>query len=202
MGKKSRSKKFNRKLRAESETVFNKYDKDQKTEIRRILIVIVSLLFIFFIIKDFDFMQTNISVEYIFIPISGLFFLWSIYNVFRQFNVKSWKKTYCKIIDTKIESNIDGRGNRTYTPLVFFRYSFDNNTYDSHNISFGQRALFTYNGASKILDNFEPQSKDFCYVNPENPKNAVLRIKFKPFIPITLFILSIGIMILYYKFTL
>ena len=100
-----------------------------------------------------------------------LLFMTLISPLYRNYQAKTWEKTPCKIISCEFDME-------NYIELEY-QYEIDNNIVTSHNYSYNPFSI-NYKKIPKLKKLYIPGTNSFCYVNPENPKNAVISLKSYP----------------------
>jgi len=99
--------------------------------------------------------------------------------IYRILNAVNWEETPCEIIssDVRIEQDSDGT---SYSVDVYYRYTFQGTEYRSNRYSFFGNLSGGSRGQQKIVDRYPEGSADgkhpnaVCYVDPDDPQNAVL----------------------------
>ena len=106
--------------------------------------------------------------------IFGYFILFK--PLYMCYHAKKWQKVPCTIIHSKVKSNSDGDG-VTYSIDTLFKYRYKGKLYKSDTYDFTEGSSSGYAGKEIIVDNYPPGSVTYCYVNPQNPYQAVLSRK-------------------------
>jgi hypothetical protein len=77
---------------------------------------------------------------------------------------------------------------------VLYQYTYENNTYQSDRYCFLSTDPFFYVGLNRIFEAQRTSREIPCYVNPANPKQAILKRDFQPYLLLTLISpVSIGV---------
>ncbi|MGE0269428.1 MAG: DUF3592 domain-containing protein [Candidatus Omnitrophota bacterium] len=97
--------------------------------------------------------------------------------VVKSLNAAAWERVEAQVLKSEVKTNHDSDGN-TYKPDVRFRYSYDGYTYESDKYSF---ISFVSTGSEKSVRrdvrSVPVGSRPMAYVNPKNPKEAVLSVR-------------------------
>ena len=96
---------------------------------------------------------------------------------------RDWIERPCKIISAKVNSRGSRKVNSresekatTHRIDIVYEYEYDGKTYkcDRYDFMGGGNSLF-YKGKLKVVREYKEAEKPTCFVNPENPSEAVLR---------------------------
>ena len=89
---------------------------------------------------------------------------------------KNWQMYPCKIIDSEVITRKYPREDRKYHNVkILYEYVINDVKYQSEQCGFGSYSHFSdYEEASDIVRQYPSQKQTVCYVNPANPKDAVL----------------------------
>lgn len=90
-----------------------------------------------------------------------------------------WVKTPCTIVSSKVESS-EETGVRFYRPDVRYLYYFNRARYRASTIWFIKHDTETLAEATSVVQRYPQGLETHCYVNPNDPKSAVLQRGFKP----------------------
>ncbi len=104
-----------------------------------------------------------------------LFFVIPIYGVLRA---RSWVETPCTIVSSEVKTHHDDEG-ETYSIYIVYNYTFDGRQYQSERYDFAMGSSSGYKGKKRIVDQHPPGSQHVCYVDPNNPKEAVINRSFR-----------------------
>ncbi len=107
---------------------------------------------------------------------AGCFFFYSValkplWNVWRA---SDWKIVPCRIVSSEVKRSGGGSDGVTYKVAILYAYQVDGRTFQSDRYSFFTIGSSGYSGKKEIVDQYRPWSGAICYVNPENPEEAVL----------------------------
>ena len=99
------------------------------------------------------------------------FFFWV--PLRRVRDAKLWRKTHCII--TSSSASEDEMDSGLYRLLVTYQYEFAGVVYSSSRYSFSpSSATAGYRGKKRITERLAPGTRAFCYVNPDDPGEAVI----------------------------
>jgi len=86
---------------------------------------------------------------------------------------KAWRKTRCVILSSSVSEDATDSG--LYRMLVTYQYDFGGRNYSSSRYSFSpSSATSGRRGKERIAGRLAPGTATFCYVDPENPVEAVI----------------------------
>ncbi|MBM4077601.1 MAG: DUF3592 domain-containing protein [Planctomycetes bacterium] len=93
---------------------------------------------------------------------------------------KSWVQTPCKILEMKYESHSgsssrSSKGSAGYKPVVRFEYTYQGNNYESGQFWLDQALVNTYKEIRTLISAYEVGKEYSCYVDPNEPSQAVLK---------------------------
>ncbi len=142
----------------------------------------------------------------------GLFFLigvavtcfWTIPTERKIFASKSWPATPCTILSSRVQSHSDDDGT-TYSIDILYTYKVNGQTYTSARYNFVGGSSSGFAGKKKVVDQYRPRSRATCYVNPNDPTEAVLVRGWTtegifPFLPVLFLLVGAGGLIGMYKY--
>jgi hypothetical protein len=104
---------------------------------------------------------------------SGFFYGFFLRAYFRIQEARSWVETPCTIVSSKVESHTGG-DSTTYSINMVYSYTVDGVEYKSSRYSFMTGSSSGYSGKRAVVEANPPGHKTVCYVDPENPIEAVL----------------------------
>ena len=107
----------------------------------------------------------------------GMLYPLGIRPIVRTIDAESWRETPCRILSAKVrrhESN-DSDGGTTYSVDIFYEYEFNGRTWKSNRYGFMGGSSSGYGGKAKVVEEYKKARNPVCYVNPENPGEAVLK---------------------------
>ena len=91
----------------------------------------------------------------------------------------NWSQTSCTVLssEVRIESQYHGQ---SYHPKITYSYKVAGAEYQSSGLDFSGGLDASYSDAEKIVASFPAGLNTFCYYNPNNPSESVLRRTFSP----------------------
>ncbi|MBN1816075.1 MAG: DUF3592 domain-containing protein [Sedimentisphaerales bacterium] len=107
--------------------------------------------------------------------LAGLGFLFPLFilPVFRILDARGWQPVPCTILRAEVKSH-SGEDGTTYSVYIFYQYEFNGNTYKSDRYSFMGGSSSGRRGKQAVVTSYRSAKKPVCYVNPEDPTQAVL----------------------------
>jgi hypothetical protein len=100
-------------------------------------------------------------------------------------DAKKWDKVPCTVISSKVRSH-RGDDSTTYSVDILFEYEFEGEKRRSNKYNFMGGSSSGYASKKAIVDRYPPGKKTHCYVDPDNPSEAVLNREFTPLMYLTL----------------
>lgn len=111
------------------------------------------------------------------------------------FQSLSWVEAPCKIDSASIETHSDSDGD-TYSPKVTYTYVWKGDNYQGTRFAWDQTSYGSRSSIEKWMEPFPVGAKTVCYVNPKDPKDAVLLRSFPKIvlfvIPFSLIFVAVG----------
>ena len=104
--------------------------------------------------------------------IAGWFLL--VKPVMQVIDARSWSAVPCVVESSKIRSHSSDDGT-TYSVDILYRYEFDGRTYKSNRYEFIGGSSSGRSGKEAIIRQYPRGAKKTCYVNPDDPAEAVLQ---------------------------
>jgi hypothetical protein len=108
--------------------------------------------------------------------IGGCIATWffSIKPILKTLDARDWPAVPCKIISAELKTHTDSDGT-SYTFDIDYRYTYDGKTYKSDKYAFIPQAKGNRKSKLNVINQYKQTQNPLCYVNPENPSEAVLR---------------------------
>lgn len=111
---------------------------------------------------------------------------------------QSWQETPAVIVESRVLESSDS-DSTTYKPDVHFTYTFEGREYRSNRYNFLDAYSSGRSGKEEIVAYYSPGLRTVCWVNPENPSEAVLKKDFSAsyligLIPLVFLLAGVGIM--------
>lgn len=98
--------------------------------------------------------------------------------VFKIWLSSSWPQVPCVIESSRMTESSDSDGT-TYGVEVIYRYQYQGTAYVGDKYDFISGTSSGHEAKARIVRNYPPGQKTFCYVNPANPDDAVLSRAFR-----------------------
>jgi hypothetical protein len=86
---------------------------------------------------------------------------------------KSWTQTECKIISSAVQRH-SGDDSDTFSVDILYEYNVDGTKYKSNKYSCMSGSSSGHSGKRKIVNAHKPGSTTTCFVNPDDPFDAVI----------------------------
>ena len=100
--------------------------------------------------------------------------LWFMPALSRSLASSKWTDTPCTVISSRVKSHKDKDGT-TYSVDVFYRYKVNGKEFKSNAYGHFGGSSSGYESKAKVIAKYPAGSQRVCYVNPENPAEAVLK---------------------------
>jgi hypothetical protein len=120
-------------------------------------------------------------------------------GVVKLYEARDWTPTPCTILSSEVQSHGD-----TYSIEVRFSYSVKGKIYESNRYDFLESSSSGYDSKAEVVRGIPAGSRTTCYVNPQDPVDAVLERCFTSdmyFAFIPLFFAMIGFIGMYFAIT-
>lgn len=109
----------------------------------------------------------------------GFFFIMFLWPVIRILGARDWVETPCEIVSSEVGVHSDSDGS-TYSIDIEYAYAVDGREYLSDRYSFDETSSSGRAGKQRVVDEHPVGSEHICYVDPDNPDEAVLNRGFVP----------------------
>jgi len=117
----------------------------------------------------------------------GMLFPITIQPISRTIAAISWVETPCEITNAEVTTNSDSDGD-TYGVSITYRYTFEEVEFSSNKFTVMENFSSSgYRSKEKIVEQYREAGDTICFVNPQNPSEAVLKRGFHPILFFTLF---------------
>jgi hypothetical protein len=128
--------------------------------------------------------------------LAGLGFGWfvGIRPAWRIHQAGQWPAAPCRILSSKVKSNSSSDGT-TYSVAITFAYQYGGRDYTSDQYSFFTGSSSGRSGKAKVVAAHPPGRQTVCYVNPNDPQEAVLNRRYTSeiwFVLIPLVFVAVG----------
>jgi hypothetical protein len=87
---------------------------------------------------------------------------------------RSWRTQECKILRSEVRRYATSKGSDSYSPLILYSYTVDDQEHRSDTRSFFEYAASGWAAARRIANGYRRGSTVTCYVNPADPDDAAL----------------------------
>lgn len=115
-----------------------------------------------------------------FLAIGWLFFhLFFLRPALGVLAARSWTEASCTVLESRVAESSDSDGT-TYKPDILYSYSMGGIAYQSRRYEFLDAYSSGYDGKAEIVARYPPGSRTVCYVDPDDPNEAVLTRGFSP----------------------
>lgn len=127
---------------------------------------------------------------------TSLFFLIPAGKVLKA---RSWPAVPCTVESSRVAEH-PGDDSTTYSVEVSYRYEIEGKSYRGNRYQFLGGSSSGYEGKQKVVDRYPAGSEAVCYVNPDDPWDAVMERAFTPgyffaLIPLLFFSVGVGGMV-------
>jgi len=117
----------------------------------------------------------------------GMLYPVTIKPLIRTIQAQAWTETPCTIISGEVITNSDSDGD-TYRPSLTYRYTVQGTEYESNNYQpMSPMSSSGYSSKERIVEQYMEAKDTLCYVNLQNPSEAVLKRGIHPVLLFTLF---------------
>jgi len=107
----------------------------------------------------------------------GIFYLVTVRPFLQVVSASKWVQTPCVIDSSRVDvhPNSDRHGRATYSIEVAYHYTFQGSDFTSRHYQFDTGGSTTgFAAKQRVVSQYPPGRKTFCYVNPEAPAEAVI----------------------------
>ena len=104
----------------------------------------------------------------------AIFYPLGIRPISKTIAAKSWVTTPCHVIRAEVRSH-DSDDGTTYSVHILYRYEFNGQRYKSDRYDFIGGSSSGYRGKARLAAQYEAMPNRTCFVNPDNPSEAVLK---------------------------
>jgi len=126
---------------------------------------------------------------------AGMLYPLSILPIARTIAAESWAETPCRVLEGRVLSHRD-EDSTTYSVYILYEYEFGGKTYKCDRYSFVGGSSSGRSGKARVVESYKKAKNPVCYVNPDNPYEAVLKRGFHAALLFALFplpFLAIGV---------
>jgi hypothetical protein len=104
----------------------------------------------------------------------GMLYPLGIKPITKTLDARSWIETPCKVLRAEVRSH-EGDDSTTYSVYIFYEYEFNDQTYQNDGYDFVGGSSSGYRSKARVVDRYRSAANPVCYVNPEDPADAVLK---------------------------
>ncbi len=104
----------------------------------------------------------------------GMFYPLGIKPIAETIDAQSWAATPCWVLRAEVRSH-SGDDGPTYSVYVLYQYQFGGKTYRSDRYSFVGGSSSGYDRKMNVVRQYRSATNPVCYVNPQDPSQAVLK---------------------------
>jgi hypothetical protein len=104
----------------------------------------------------------------------------------RTIDAGNWRPTPCKVLRAEVRSH-DSDDGTTYSVYILYEYECDGQPYKSDRYDFVGGSSSGYEGKVRVVKQYRTDPNPVCYVNPEDPTEAVLKRGFHAKLLLALF---------------
>ncbi|HVM59313.1 MAG TPA: DUF3592 domain-containing protein [Verrucomicrobiae bacterium] len=95
-------------------------------------------------------------------------------------HARHWPAVPCRVISSRVQSHSGSKGGTTYSIDILYAYNVGGREYRSGRYDFIGGSSSGYNSKAAIVAGYRPGTTPACYVNPNDPQDAVLEREFTP----------------------
>jgi hypothetical protein len=110
----------------------------------------------------------------------GLVYALAIHPTVKEFSAARWPQVPCEIISSSVASHRGSKGGSTYSVEIRYRYEFAGHPCTGTRYNFDTGDSSSRGWREDAAAKFPPKLKTLCYVNPDDPIEAVLSVKPSP----------------------
>lgn len=115
------------------------------------------------------------SVFFAIFGAAGLFFcVLLVRDMYQNARTYTWIKTDCVVLDSKVTDNAS-RGDSPYVFVMKYQYTWEGKEMTSDAYSLKAVTYSQYDEAKALTQKFKADTRSICYVNPQSPKQAILK---------------------------
>jgi hypothetical protein len=116
----------------------------------------------------------------------GMLYPLGIKPIAKTIAAESWITTPCRVLRAEVRSH-DSDDGTTYSIYILYQYEFNGQTYKSDRYDFVGGSSSGYRGKARMVALYEASPNPVCYVNPDDPSEAVLKRGFHAKLLLALF---------------
>jgi hypothetical protein len=105
---------------------------------------------------------------------AGMLYPLGIRPIMQTIDSEDWPAVPCRIISAKVESHSDSDGT-TYSIEITYAYEFNSQTFQCDRYDFIGGSSSGHKSKLRIVEQYKNAENPICYVNPNDPADAVLK---------------------------
>jgi hypothetical protein len=103
------------------------------------------------------------------------FYVLFLHPVLKMQSAQTWQEVPCVVISSSVKSHSGSKGGSTYSVNILYSYQFNGREHRSNAYNFMTGFSSSgYTGKQAIVARYPPGTKAVCYINPNEPSEAVL----------------------------
>lgn len=102
------------------------------------------------------------------------FYLILIQPLWNIWQARDWREVPCRILSSEVKRSTGGSDGVSYKILIRYAYQVNGRAYESDRYDFTGMSSGGYSGKRNVVDRYPPGALEKCFVNPEQPSEAVL----------------------------
>lgn len=87
---------------------------------------------------------------------------------------RGWVATPCEVVSSQVETHPSDEGDPTYSVEVLYRYRIDGREYHSNRYHFHTGSTGGYEGKARAVERLPAGARFTCWVDPDDPSQAVI----------------------------
>lgn len=104
---------------------------------------------------------------------AAVLFLWYLPELTKSISSTKWAETPCTVLSSRVKTH--SGDSITYSVDIFYAYQFEGRDYKSNRYGLFGGSSSGYRGKAAVVARYPAGSKAVCYVDPKNPRDAVLK---------------------------
>ncbi len=93
---------------------------------------------------------------------------------------RQWPAISCRVISSRVLSHSGSKNGTTYSVDILYSYTVEGRDYRSSRYDFMGGSSSGYSSKTAVVAQYRPGTTARCYVNPDDPSDAVLEREFTP----------------------
>ncbi|HYN20565.1 MAG TPA: DUF3592 domain-containing protein, partial [Thermoanaerobaculia bacterium] len=122
-----------------------------------------------------------LAIFFLIFLLAGAAIVWFLFArpAFKVVKAQAWPAVDCTVVESLVEESSDSDGT-TYRAKVVAAYAFNGSEYRSGSYDFSGSVYSSgYGGKAAIVAQYPVGTRTICYVNPEDPAEAVISREFR-----------------------